>query len=436
MRLTDSYLARAATGNFVLRVISLSLVFICQVLLARLLGAHGYGLYAYALAWMKALIVPATLGLERLLIREVALYRLRSDWASWHGLLIWARRILLIASVSIAVLAVALSWLIAGKSEDLSTLWLAMGLLPLLALLRVKQFVMQGMHRTIIAQIPEIIVQPTVLITLVAIYAIFVGGLTATGTMGMNVAAACVALVCGAVLLERTLPRSIKQSSPNSQSRRWMRSVVPLLLVSGVSAISAQIPVLVLGAFGDTEAAGILSIAKRFAELTTIPTLALAAALTATLADLSARRDTRGLQQTTIKCARGVTLVSLPVALVFIVFGRPLLRVFGAPFTAGETALEILCVGQIISMIAGANGLLLVMTGHERETAVITTTCAFLNLLFCVALVPRWGMAGAAAGATASLVIWNLWLVWRVRHVLGIRSTIFARLVERPDEAG
>jgi O-antigen/teichoic acid export membrane protein len=176
--LTESYLARATVGNLALRVISLGLVFICHLLLARLLGAHDYGVYAYALAWIKALCVPATLGLERLVIREVATFRAHLDWASWHGLLIWASRTLLVAAVSIALCAVGVSWLIADHTEGLHTLWLAMALLPMLAFLRLKQFVLQGMHRTIVGLIPETLVHPLLLTTLIAAYYISVGGLT------------------------------------------------------------------------------------------------------------------------------------------------------------------------------------------------------------------------------------------------------------------
>jgi O-antigen/teichoic acid export membrane protein len=431
----DSYLASAAGRSLALRVASLGLIFICHLLLTRLLGAHAYGLYAYALAWMKALSVPATLGLERLVVREVAIYNARSDWASWHGLLIWAGRALLIAAIGIALVAVALSLLISGSAEGLQPFWLAMALLPMLTLLRLKQFVMQGMHRAILGQIPETLVQPLLLTILIPVYFAFVGRLTATGAMGLNVAATLAALVCGVALFGRTLPTSVKESAPNAQARVWRRSMVPLLLVSGVTAVSGQIPVLMLGAIGNAEAAGILSVAKRLADLTIIPILALSAVLTPRLAALWAMRDIRGLQRTMTKCARWVTLVSLPLALVFIIFGRPVLEIFGVPFVAGTTALTLLCVGQIVNMFAGSNGLLLVMAGHEREVAVITVAGALLNLMLCALLVPGWGISGGAVSVTASLTAWNLLLMWRVWRVLGIRSSIFARLIDERQEA-
>jgi O-antigen/teichoic acid export membrane protein len=185
---------------------------------------------------------------------------------------------------------------------------------------------------------------------------------------------------------------------------------------------------------GDAKAAGILSVANRFADLIALPTLASSAVLTPTLATLWATNDRRGLQRAMTKCARGVTLTALPLALAFIIFGHQLLKVFGTSFTAGTTALTVLCVGQIANIFAGSNGILLVMTGHEREVAFISTACAMLNCVLCAALIPRWGATGAAAGGATSLIVWNLWLVSCSRRRLGIRPTIFARLVERSPE--
>ena len=428
-------LVRAAAGSFALRVVSLGLVFICHLLLTRLLRAHAYGFYAYALAWMKALSVPATLGLDRLVVREVAAYRALSDWASLRGLLTWAGRTLLVASVGIALAAAGVSWLIAGDAGGLGAFWLAMSLLPLLAVLRLKQFVMQGIHRTVVGQMPETLVQPLLLAALVAAYYAFVGSLTAAGAMALNVAATCAALLCGAALLERTLPATVKETAPSARPRVWMRSAVPLLLVSGVNSMSGQIPVLMLGALRDAEAAGIMSVAKRLSDLTIIPALAFGAVLAPALAGLWAARDMRGLQRALTQWSRGVALFSLPLALAFIIFGRPLLEVFGAPFAAAAPALALLCAGQVVNMFAGTNGLLLVTTGHEREVAFISTACALLNLGLCASLIPRWGMAGAAVGAAAGLIVWNLWLAWRAWRLLGVRPTVFARLVEGPREA-
>jgi O-antigen/teichoic acid export membrane protein len=42
------------------------------VLLARMLGAEGYGIYAYAFALVTLLAMPAKAGLPQLVVRETA----------------------------------------------------------------------------------------------------------------------------------------------------------------------------------------------------------------------------------------------------------------------------------------------------------------------------------------------------------------------------
>lgn len=420
-------LARAAAGSLALRVASLGLGFVCQLLLTRLLRAHDFGLYAYALAWMKALSVPATLGLERLIVREVAAARARSDWASWRGLIRWADRTLLVVACGIALAAVAASWVVAGGAEGLTAFWLAMALLPLVALTRVRQYVMQGMHRAVVGQLPEAVVHPLLLLVALAAAAYYaLGGLTAAGAMGLNLAAAWAALACAAALRRGALPAEVRGAAADARPGLWMRGAVPMLLVSGAQSVSSQVPVLVLGYVRGPAEAGVLAVAKSLADLTMIPMLALGAVLAPAMASLWAERDTGGLERALVRGARWATLASLPIALTFMLFGRPLLGVFGAPFTAGRAALSILCVGQIVNVMAGSNGLLLVMTGREREVAFISTACALLTLGLCVLLGARAGMEGAAAGAAASQIVWNLWLAWRVRR-LGMRTTAFAR---------
>ena len=419
-------LARDAVGSLGLRAASLGLGLAGHLLLTRALGARGYGVYAYALSWVMALSVPAMLGLDRLVVREVALYRARSDWGLWHGLLLWADRTLLAVSLGLALLAIIVSWLVAGNAPGLWAFWLAMALLPLTALMRLKQAVIQGMHRTVAGQLPELLVHPLLLLILAAAaYAALGEGMTAAWAVAMNAAATLAALILGMALVGRHLPPTVKESAPGGQARIWMQSALPLVCVSGAYAVSSQIPVLMLGAVEGTEAAGILNVAKRLADLTIFPSLALSMVLAPAVVGLWAARDVQGLQQTLTKCARGATLASLPLALVLILSGDWFLQLFGAQFRGGSTALAILSVGHLVNTLTGSVGLLLVMTGHEREVAVVSTACTLLNLVLCAATIPFWGATAAAVSAAVSLIIWNLWLAWHTWRLLGIRPGVF-----------
>src|SRR5262249_33705986 len=66
-----------AGGLLALRVTFGGLSFFLTILLARTLGTQGFGAYSYAYAWTVLLSVPAILGMDQLLIREIAAYRLQ-----------------------------------------------------------------------------------------------------------------------------------------------------------------------------------------------------------------------------------------------------------------------------------------------------------------------------------------------------------------------
>lgn len=423
---TQAYLVRGVAGSFSLHAASLGMAFICHLLLTRLLGARAYGVYAYALSWMMALLVPAMLGLDRLIVREVAVCRARDERNTWRELLNWASRVILASSTALALLAVAVSWLAASGAEKPWAFWLAMGVLPLTALLRLKQAVMQGMHQPVTGQIPEMIAQPLFFISLVAATYPLLGELSAGSAMSINVAATAAALMCGTILLSRRLPARPEESTRSAhQPRLWLRSALPLLISSGINTINSQLPILTLGAMQGAEEAGILAVAKRMADLTSLPLLALSAVLAPTMASLWATREVRSLQWAVTQCARLVTVISVPLALSFILFGPWFLKLFGAEFNRGATALAILSIGQVINLATGCAGLLLIMTGHGREVAFVSVACFLLNFVLGVVMIQSWGSTGAAISAAAAMIIWSLWLVVRARRLLDVRSTIF-----------
>ena len=420
-------LFRAAAGTLTLRVVSLGLVFACHLLLTRTLGGRGYGLYAYALAWLNVMLVPATLGADRLVVRQVAVYRATADWPSWRGFLEWAGRSVLRTALALALLGAAATWVVAGRDGTPGVFWTAMLLLPVLALMRLAQYTLQGMQMPVLGQLAEGILHPLVLIALLIALRAVSPGLSATGAMALNAAAACAALAWAVALLRRAVPRPVREATPSQPLDAWSRSVLPLVAVSGLYAATAQIPVLMLGALDGAEAAGVLSVAKRLADLVLVPTLAAGAVLAPTLAGLWAVRDRSAFQRTLTTFTRGVAGVAVPLAVVLVLFRRPLLEAFGAPFGAGAGALALLCVGQVVSVLVGSVNLALVVADHERVAALAAAAHALLTAGLCALLIPRWGIEGAAAGAAASLIAWNLLLASHVRRLLGIRPTILAR---------
>jgi O-antigen/teichoic acid export membrane protein len=302
-------------------------------------------------------------------------------------------------------------------------------MLPLLTLNSLRQAALRGLNRVVIGQLPEMLIQPMVFISLIgAAYLFLDKSLSTPQAVGMGVFAAGVAFIVGTRFLHKTLPRAVKKTSPAYKTRMWARSALPLLFIAIMQVINNRIDTIMLGAIKGAEPVGIYAVANRGAELIAFILLSVNNALAPTVASLYAARDMRQLQSVTTKSARMILLISLPFGLGLIVFGHWFLLLFGQDFMKGETALTILSIGQIINVATGSVGLLLVMTGHERDVAISVGISALLNIIMNAFLIPKWGIEGAAIATTTSMVVWNILLAILVYKRLGIHSTALGRI--------
>jgi O-antigen/teichoic acid export membrane protein len=72
--------------------------------------------------------------------------------------------------------------------------------------------------------------------------------------------------------------------------------------------------------------------------------------------------------------------------------------------------------------------LVLQMTGQQNLAAKGLAIAAVLNVALNAALIPAFGPLGAAFAPGASIILWNILLLFGVVHKLNINPTIFSRM--------
>jgi len=291
---------------------------------------------------------------------------------------------------------------------------------------------MQGLGYVIVAQLPQMLVLPI-------LFLILVGGLhfafdlNASLAVGVRVLVATITFLVGAGLFKKYLRNSIKEALPNYHTRKWLRSALPLLFVSMAGTINQHISIIMVASMLGSEAAGIFAVAIRGAMLVSFVLMAVNIPLAPTIARLYARGEKERLQRVVTKGASVALFGSLPIALGLIIFGRWVLLIFGREFMGGSAVLVILCLGQLVNAGMGSVGLLLNMTGYERDTAMGVGIAAAVNVVLNTILIPLWGIEGAAIATVAGLIIWNIILLMRVRKKLGLNSTAFGKIRKKED---
>ena len=426
-----SFLAKAVAGTFGLQVANAGFAYVSTLLLARFLGAAGYGSYAYALAWLNLLTIPALLGLPGLITREISIYQSKSNWGLAKGLLLWANKIVLLTSLALALLFVGITrWLTNATPQTVSILGIAAIALPLMTLTQLRQPTMQALNRIVLGQLPEFLIRPVLFISLLGgSYLAFGKNFTAPWAMGLYVAANGVAFLFGTWFLTKSLPAVYQEVSAEYAPRVWLRSALPMLLIGGMYVINNRTDTIMLGVMRDQAEVGIYSIASQGSSLLSFVLIAFNTSLAPTFASLYAKGNVNRLQKIVTKSSRMILLATVPMCLGLTVFSSFFLSLFGTEFVQGKSALIILVVGQFFNAATGSVALLLTMTHYERDVAYGVTASAVLNVILNAVLIPSSGLEGAAIATTASRIAWNILLVFLVYKRLGIHSTALGKWI-------
>ena len=416
-------LAKAIAGTFSIRLLNIGLAYIVSILLARLLGADGYGSYIYALALVNFLKIPTMLGMNPLIIREVSAYQAREKWGLAKGIVRWTSWVIFLLSLLSAIVAGLLVWQFQSqlKVDSIAVILVALISLPLANLLKVKESQLHAFKHIVKAQLPEVIIRPILLISLLSIlYFLFREQLDSTWAIGVYVLATGICLIVISIVIDRVIPKQIVTAKPEYRPKFWLNEAFPMLLTGSMYLINNQTDTLMLGVLTNSASVGIYSIANRGASLMNFVLSVFNVSLAPTIASLHAKGEKEKLQKIVTKSANLVLLSSLPIAVVLIFFGKWFLAMFGQEFVRGQTVLSILCIGKLINASTGAVALLLNMTGYQKYTFIGVAVSAVLNVILNASLIPQWGAEGAATATAISTVVWNILLVIFVQQRLKI----------------
>jgi O-antigen/teichoic acid export membrane protein len=424
-----SRLVRAAGGSFLVKIGFQGLNLVISILLARLLGADGYGAYAYAIAVVSLLSVFSLLGFDRLLVRQIAIYKMKAAYPLLRGILRWTSLVAFLVGLAFTILLFFFLPAVAPHFDPRITaaLRIAAFMLPFVALAKLRQAAMQGLGHLTTGLLPEMIIQPALFIFLLLIVQTRFQ-LDVALVMSLQLLACVSVYFFGAVQLRLKTPAQAKSALPAYRWQSWLRSGLPILFIGGVGIINSRVDTLMLGAMTNAASVGIYVVAARGAEVILVALITANAAISPVLAELYESGQKERMQVLVVRSSRVVLLAALPLAAVFVLFGPWLLSFFGPEFVSGSRTLTILSVSQLLHVTIGSAVPLLVMTGHERPAAMAVASGAFLNLFLNWLLIPLWGMEGAALASGTSIVLSTLILSAIVSQRLGIRGHPFHRL--------
>lgn len=421
---------RSFAGMVAARGASIAVGTLLAVLLARWMGAEGYGAYLFTITLANFLALPVLAGLPTLVIREIAAARGRSDGAALRGILRWSIGFVLVTSAAIGTVG-ALVLLLTDWGGALRPVYLlALPLIVALAAMQLAAAVLQGFEQPFRGSLPDTLLRPAALLVLAALAALG-GALTPEMAVLLHILAAGLAAIWAIVLGRRIrrLPAHVLPACrPRYHTRAWLAGLLPLSLIAGAALLNTRLDVLMLAWFTDTAEIGRYGIAMKIAALVAVGPGIVNTIVQPRIARIWGQGGAEDLRRTITLASRMSALAALVAALAILgLGGQAVIALVGEDFRAAIPAMLVLAGGRLAIALAGPVGNALNMTGHAGRTAGLMLAFSGLNAALNLVLVPIWGMLGAAAATSVALVLLHVAMVVQARRVLGLDTTIFAR---------
>ncbi len=420
-------LVRGTGIAFVLQTGGAMLIYGSQVLLARWLGAASFGDYAYASGWTQLLAVFGALGMSLCMLKFLPEYVAAHDWPHVKGVL-RAFRLIALGVGGVLGGAVALTFAAVSPAHvNLAVLTVGLVGVPFFALKNVQMDALRSLDDVTTAYGLPYIVQPMLLIVGVGVLYTLRGSLTALQGVLVLLGALLIVSALQAWVLRRRIGARLRDVRPAYALRDWLRTALPLLVVDGATIAMSRVDLLIVGLTLSAAQTGVYAAVARAASLVSFVLYAVNAVTAPRIAPLYRAGDRAGLQRlVTLATALSLSL-ALGMALGMIAFAGPLLHLFGAEFVRGREALIILTLGHFANAASGPVNELLHLTVHQRASSVIALGGVVLSVALNMALIPRWGIEGAAVGTALAMVAQNVTLYVFVRRKLGINTLAFGR---------
>jgi O-antigen/teichoic acid export membrane protein len=405
-------------------IFTMSLGYGFKIYLARTLGPENLGLYALGMTLIGLIGIFNTLGLPQSAVRFVAAYRAAGRFAELHSLLWRGAGLLVLANVLLAAALLVFGRVIAVRFYHAPAL---VPYLPLFALLMLFG-VLSTFYGKVLAGFRDLRLR-TILnnfvgspLNMLIAVALISAGLGLRGFLLAQVLSGGIVctLLVGAV--RRFTPpeaRFLAQRGSAPKKEVWAFSA-SMLGIGLLEFIMTQVDKIALGFYRTPREVGIYSVAAALVVYVPLVLSSVNQIFAPTIADLHARGEPTLLARLFQSLTKWIIGLTLPLAVVIVVFSRPLMRIFGHDFEGGWPILVIGTLGQLVNCGVGSVGYLLLMSGHEKRLIKVQVAMAGVMIAASVALIPHWGIIGAAVAAAITNVGMNVWNLLEVRKALGI----------------
>ena len=394
--------------------------FALNVLLARDLGASGFGAWVIAMAFARSIGTLGLFGAEWIVLRQGSYYQGIGDTArlrkTIHLALTIAAVVLSIMGVALVVSASALGRDVFHNAQIVPLLRLSGALGPVMGIGTVMIYGTQAFRRMHSRALVTNILEPLFRLLFVGV-ALVVARSQFAAFVGV-VIAECLLTVAATIALKRQIP--LFGPTADIQTRELVKFAVPVWGQRLMETMRAQLFPILLGSLALLTSTAVYAASLRIAVMSS-------AIITAMLAVYAPMGSNLYLQQRRTdyvtlfrSMAKWSFLLGLPVFALQVSFPKEMLSLFGHAFRGATSALIVMAVATLFNFATGPVTVTLNQIGRPNLALLdyVLTVAAEVGL--GLLLIPRFGVVGAAIARACGSAINNvlpLIQVWYLERI-------------------
>lgn len=398
------------------RVVQLALNFGVQVLTVRYLTKSDFGAFSFALSFVAVSAVIALFGLDKAVVRYIAIYHEKKDYPRMFGTIIMTMGVIL----GIGLVVVAAAFLFSGRIESLfntdpitvSLLMILIATGPIQALESYFEDMLAVFASVRSIFVRRYLLGPSLKLAAVLLVVLLKGDvyMLAVGYLAGSLLGLVVyVFMIFNVWRKRGVLAHFDRTQIIYPAREVFGFSVPLLTTDVLQVVKGSAVVLFLEYFrSSTEVAEYRAIVP-LAGMNLVVMQSFRLLYTPMAARMFANNDRQGINGLYWKTATWIALISFPVFVVTFSLAEPMtVFVFGERYAGSGILLALLSLGNYFNAALGFNSYTLRVYGKVKYIVLIDILSTLVNLGLSLVLIPRYGALGAAIGTSATLVAYNI----------------------------
>jgi O-antigen/teichoic acid export membrane protein len=418
----DSHMEEILSGTvkaMYLRLLGALFIFLLNILLARLLGADGIGIYFLALSVVMLAHTIGCLGIGLAVVRFIAEAVSNRDTA----------RVRIIAGISIKTVALSSGlisvvvfilahWIAVDVLGRVELVWplraMSLVITPI-SLSIIYSELLRGLKRISYSHFLRMLALPMFALPLCYFLAQSFG---LKGAVIAYLIAALLTFLASFVLWRVSIRKSIAKVSDSMKAEsssftlnRLLTTSTPLLWVTTLSLFMGWGSTFFIALWNSNLEVGTYTMAARMAMPIGMILTSIASISMPKFAEIHSTSDIKTLARTGRRASKLAVILSLPLLFILIIFSTELMSIFGSEFKVAGGVLIVLTIGQFVAVVTAATGQALMVTGHECLARNSSLISALLFLILNLVLIPKYGIMGAAIATTLGLIARSI-LTW------------------------